>query len=366
MKEERLSSWQQILGVLILGGTLYSLIGIEDLYRWSRELESPKARIVFTGLLSPIHSLAQSISIEGWAVENKSRFHRLKEQPLDRLFPGFTEKSKELFEDIVLWSRTFSSETETEAAPLIVSTSPDPIPVIDEIELTPNDYPEPVEEEIQKSLPQAIPAGESILLVGDSLANSCGTAFVPLVEHIEELNLLKYGRVSANLSNSIFKDWFNELDEILNSEFDIIIVMMGANAAQAIIEEENRWEYGTSRWEEIYRQRAFELIQKMKLRTSEIYWVGIPPMRKRNYKENMLIHNKRISEICDETGIRYLPINNIIGDEAGEYTDYKIIGGREVRIRSTDSIHYTKAGSDLLSRYILSSLFPDINLTELN
>lgn len=207
--------------------------------------------------------------------------------------------------------------------------------------------------------PGPLPAG--VLLIGDSLANSTATALVPLVEEVPDLWVRKHGKVSSNLANPVFVDWFTELDILLaENSYHTVILMLGANAAQRITLGEEEYPWDSPEWNRIYRERARKLIQKLSPRVERIVWVGIPPMLKRGYRERMIRQNEIIKEICETNGIVFLSLEEVMGNEEGLYTDYKTIDGRQVKLRLSDTIHYTRQGATHLSRYLLTELYPEL------
>jgi hypothetical protein len=204
-----------------------------------------------------------------------------------------------------------------------------------------------------------------ILLMGDSLANSTATALVPLAEQIPEVILTNHGKVSSNLSNPVFTDWFSEVDAILEEQqFDTVMLMLGANAAQPISLDSREVLWDTPEWNRIYRERAAKLIAKLKAHTERVFWVGIPPMLKQGYRERMERQNQIIYEICTEQGINYLPIDRVMGDQNGKYIDYKTVEGRQIKLRLSDNIHYSAAGAEILSRHLLNEIYPELSLPE--
>ena len=352
MKEEKLTNWQKVLLTLLITGLIYSFFGTEELEQWDREITSQRPRVLFHLLISPFSALAEQTGTTRIIPGLKEDFHELKGYTIGTIFPGFPRLLAQVPLEIKQILNGFQGIVPQD--PL----EPEPIPASNPLL---DKRPLPVEHFLPNRNAQ-IPGGESILLMGDSLANSCGTAFIPLVNKREDLKIVKYGKVSANLSNPVFDQWFNNLDEVLmENQFEIVIIMMGANAAQAIDEGETRWEYGSERWEQLYRQRAEKLINKIKEEGVEIYWIGIPPMLNRNYNLKMETHNQRIARICREMGVNFLPVDSVIGNESGNYQEFRIQGGTQVRIRTNDGIHYTRAGGDIIARYILKSIFPDIS-----
>lgn len=361
MKEERLFSWTKVLKILLLAGLVYTLTGGEELSLWSRDLSSPRARFLFTRLLTPGRILSTAVTGGETAGRLKQNFHILKDRSFKDYFSlGFSLPAPLIPENR---NRTAAavSQVKAPAAPAAGAVSNQPSGEIAMVHSGPPVPPAPAaapEKIIPPPRPPGPPSG-SLLLVGDSLALSCGTAFIPLAGTFPELTLEKYSRVSANLANPVFDNWFFELDRFLmDKKFDNIVIILGANAAQDIVEDGERHGYNSPQWREIYKKRAGVFISMLKNGKNRIYWVGIPPMYTKPYRENMVIQNEIIKEVCRENSINFLPIQYILGNDQGLYADYKMIRDRQVRIRSADRIHYTMAGGDLLSRYILEELFP--------
>ena len=363
MKKERTVGWQNILIILITAGLLYAFFGIKDLMTWTEEIDSSGPRNILTGILTPMEALSISAGAEEFTEDIRKDFHRNKTLSLEEMFPRSPSA-------VISGGRKILSDTKIFLSGFFF---PEPVKEISQQQIIPAEVPDtPIEEEnispvSYEMIPDRpspdVPNGEKLLLLGDSLANSCSVAFLPMVNKMENLEIEKYAKVSANLSNPVFSEWFLEMEKHLaNNQYDIVIVMMGANAAQTIMEDGKRWNYGTEGWEKIYRQRARELISVLETASEKIYWIGIPPMMKKEYGIKMKAHNILLEDICRDKNVDFIPVDHIIGKEDGTFTMYKMIQGLQVRIRTPDGIHYSRAGSDLITRYILKEIFPGLEL----
>ena len=358
LKDRRYLTFPQLFALLMLGGSLYLFLGSGGLDLWARGRENPEARAIFTAALGPLKDLAGRAGIVAPLAAAKERFHSLKETPFERadirrpaplgLIPA------EPAEPAVPEEPALPIPAVLEQPPILE----EPVPP-EEKEI------EPSQNLVSREDEGTLPKPYRILLMGDSLANSTATALVPLAEQIPEVILTNHGKVSSNLSNPVFTDWFSEVDTILEEQqFDTVMLMLGANAAQPISLDTGEVLWDTPEWNSIYRERATRLIARLKAHTGRVFWVGIPPMLKQGYRERMERQNQIISEICTEQGISYLPIDRVMGDQNGKYIDYKTVEGRQVKLRLSDNIHYSAAGAEILSRHLLKEIYPELSLPE--
>lgn len=398
MKDRRYLTFPQLFALLILGGSLYLFLGSSGLHLWAQGRENPGARTIFTAAIGPLKDLAERSGIIAPLAAARERFHILKEIPFDLAaiqkasspvsIPATPSKSAGKEQAILSSpeirekpasppesagielpgddqarppaSDSFSASPVGSALPV-----PEQPPALEEKAPPEENEPGPPQNRVTPEDEGTVSTPYRILLMGDSLANSTATALVPLAEQIPEVILTNHGKVSSNLSNPVFTDWFSEVDAILEEQqFDTVMLMLGANAAQPISLDSREVLWDTPEWNRIYRERAAKLIAKLKAHTERVFWVGIPPMLKQGYRERMERQNQIIYEICTEQGINYLPIDRVMGDQNGKYIDYKTVEGRQIKLRLSDNIHYSAAGAEILSRHLLNEIYPELSLPE--
>ena len=408
MKDRRYLTFPQLFALLMLGGGLYFFLGSHGLHLWAQGQEKAGGRAFFTAATGPVKELAERAGISAPLAAARERFHTLKDEPFDfsailRAAPPDRTPSETpgrgaetafgpLASGEAVNTDRFPENEKSEPASEDADRLHEPAPVpasgvspqdrlveetMDGGEQTVYNAEEtrvPPAEEGEIPLPrnpvsrgsgEAQTFPQKILLMGDSLANSTATALVPLADEMPEIILVNHGKVSSNLANPVFTDWFAEVDTILEThQFHTVLLMLGANAAQSISFENREVPWDTPEWNRIYRERAARLIAKLKTQTERVFWVGIPPMLNRGYRERMERQNQIIREICADQGVHFLPIDTIMGDQDGKYTDYKTLKGRQIKLRLTDNIHYSPAGADILSRHLLKEIYPDLPLPQ--
>lgn len=302
----------QVFIIFAVALILITFFGSEELSAWAKNRKNPMVRKI----ASPLTALHQFNSENGWAT------------PANNLNKSF----------VALKDFTFKKVEE----PVI-----EPEPVIDtELAL--------VEDEDEDKL--LVPGKISVLLAGDSLVVATNFSFTPIANQYDDLIFRVEGVVGANLVNPDMFDWTERSATIAAEEdWDIVLIMLGANAVQPGFFNGHTLYFNSEEWVEVYKDRATRMVNNFKNDGAEVWWIALPPMQKDDYKEGILTVNGIIGEVCEETGAKMVSIDEIFGDENGLYTKYKVINGKQVSLR-TDGIHYTFAGARLLTEFLIDKI----------
>lgn len=202
-----------------------------------------------------------------------------------------------------------------------------------------------------------------VLLVGDSMAMIMVYAFKEDFLKQEKLDFRTSTKVSSGLSLPEFFNWQEKLREELNKKtYDLILIHIGANDAQSLIEGDKRVIYPGEEWNEIYRKRVQSFAKAAVSTGSQVYWIALPPMRGYNYHRDIQTINSITEKVCGEENIKYISLNYVLGDETGKYTDVKNFGGSMVMVRQEDGIHANGYGSYLIREEVLRHIKKDFTL----
>ena len=194
-----------------------------------------------------------------------------------------------------------------------------------------------------------------VLLVGDSLAQSIQLSLSPLISKIPSIRLTSNGVVSSTLTNKHFIDWPKTIYELLNQQYyDLVLVFMGANSCQAVRNKDGSVVgYGSKNWTRAYGDKIQEFIQIIQKQGAAVWWLLNPPMLKPEYQKCMnsinTIQRSRARQIVDEI----IETTPIVASEDGSYIQSKVINGHLYSLRTKDGVHFTIAGSRLISEEIL-------------
>ncbi|TFG63077.1 MAG: DUF459 domain-containing protein [Spirochaetales bacterium] len=197
-----------------------------------------------------------------------------------------------------------------------------------------------------------------ILVAGDSLA----WLHIPamLIKEFKDnpaVRITSVSKISSNFSDPSYFDWhpgitnlYNEKIEKDGKRYDCLIMIIGANDAQAIYMDGAGYPFDSPAWHKEFENRVRRYVDIITPKFRKIYWVAIPPMRKEGYKDRMVTVNGLYERICaDYPSITYVQVKDLLGNENGLYVDAKIIDGRQQVIRSVDGIHYDYAGGQLVA-----------------
>ena len=207
-----------------------------------------------------------------------------------------------------------------------------------------------------------------ILVLGDSLAGlALPPAFYQVTANNRCLRVHYIYKISSSVANTQFYYWAKEVPNIIQayrqryqSEFELIIVILGSNDAQAIREGEQIVPFNDPAWLPLFEARARELIEVLVKNSMRIYWVSVPPMRKEGYRERMLQINdiyRRL--VSDYPSVYYFDLTPLLGDEQGHYTHTKLIDGQYQILRASDGIHLENAGAKLIVKALMEHLQKD-------
>ncbi len=168
------------------------------------------------------------------------------------------------------------------------------------------------------------------LVIGDSLAYS-------LAESVKKIMPVDgYYLENSGLSDNSPLNWSEYIKTIPVNNYDSVIISLGANDA---ISDKNIDEY---------QQKSLGFIKEISnLNDSALVTWVLPPVMKNQTTENGLVNVRiAINNACNASGITCLKVGDVIGDS---YSD--TLNGAQ--IRSSDGIHYTAKGADLIVNDLL-------------
>ncbi len=205
-----------------------------------------------------------------------------------------------------------------------------------------------------------------VLLVGDSfMMEGLGPVLLRALRGRADMAVYREAKYSTGLSRQDYFDWPQYMGKVLVQYApDLVIVCIGANDAQDIIDEtKKRHIAGTSTWEIQYRLRAEALASEVESAGAKLIWVGLPVMGRELHNQNIRKLSAQQAEVCSNSTARvYVNTLATLADAQGAYITFvKNAGGEYSRIRSPDKIHVTEAGGELLTQQVMlvvEKLFP--------
>jgi hypothetical protein len=112
-------------------------------------------------------------------------------------------------------------------------------------------------------------------------------------------------------------------------------------------------EFQSEAWQAAYVQRIDATIAALKAANVPVFWVGLPPQRDARQSAAAVYLNELYRTRAERAGIIYVDIWDGFVDEAGRYVlqgpDFE---GQTRRLRSGDTIYFTRAGARKLAHYV--------------
>jgi uncharacterized protein len=208
---------------------------------------------------------------------------------------------------------------------------------------------EPAKPKVEKS-----ETATRLAVLGDSLAFDLVNALERA--HSEDPNLVVsgYGVDSSGFVRDDYYDWNERLRTLISENaFDIAVVIIGINDRQPIGKNKPL----ADEWKSEYTARLERFLGQLRVANKPVIWVGLPPMAKSSYSEAMTQISSLQRLAAFSGGAEFVDIYERFTGEDGGYSRYgPDLSGRNVQVRKSNGIHFTKAGADKLAFYVDQAL----------
>lgn len=206
-----------------------------------------------------------------------------------------------------------------------------------------------------------------VLLAGDSLMmEGFGPVLLRTLRQRKDFVVHREAKYSTGLSRPDYFNWPEHMAALVrNFNPELIILCLGANDAQDIIDEhKKRHVAGTKTWAVQYRRRAQALAEIAQQKGAKLIWVGLPIMGQEPHATRVKMLSReqyRVTLMAPQTRI-YVNTYPVLTDADGQYASLlPNSNGTLVRMRYKDKIHVNEAGGEMLVDYVLpfiDLLFP--------
>ncbi|MGL5138017.1 MAG: SGNH/GDSL hydrolase family protein, partial [Beijerinckiaceae bacterium] len=194
----------------------------------------------------------------------------------------------------------------------------------------------------------APPPSIFVHVIGDSLAELLAAGLKDrLQETSKAVAVLKKARSSSGLVRDDYHDWGKAVTELLagSERVDLLVVMMGSNDRQPLRDETGSHEFRSDRWRELYEQRIDALLEKAREKRVQVQWVGNPVMQGARFTADMIFLNDIVRSRVSRSGQAFTDIwEAFLGTEGGYSPIGPDMNGQQMRLRTADGVHFTKAG----------------------
>jgi hypothetical protein len=127
---------------------------------------------------------------------------------------------------------------------------------------------------------------------------------------------------------------------------DIAIISYGANDTQGIYLDGRGHQFMSEGWQRIVTERVTAIVNLMRERGIQVYWVGLPKMREAQFDTDIRAMNAFFTSRMQALGVPYIETLSLSVDADGNYEPYLPAehGGERQLYRTNDGIHMTIPG----------------------
>ena len=216
--------------------------------------------------------------------------------------------------------------------------------------------------DVQRSYIDAFPAGDRyrIVVLGDSLGEGLWSGLYRAMESDTTLEFINRSKGNGSLFRD---DTHTDLAKMLKEEnYQIAIVMFGANDAQAAKKDGTWHKVGSEAWREVYGKRVEDFIKQLRAAKIATYWVGLPIMRSPGQTADAEILNELYREKAFINGAKFVDVWNGFADEGGRFSPFgPDLDGQARRMRADDGMHFTMRGYVKLAHFVEKEMRKDLN-----
>lgn len=202
--------------------------------------------------------------------------------------------------------------------------------------------------------PEKPNAKATIAVIGDSLGQLLALGLAEAYSEKSEIAVLRRTKENSGLVREDYYDWRKAARELIEKDKpDLVIMMVGSNDRQSVRDGAASYDARTPKWKEIYAARAKAIGEVFKEKKVPLIWVGLPIMSSDRLAADMLEFNEIYKQAAAETGADYVDVWEAFADDRGRFSSYgPDVNGQMVRLRASDGVHFTKAGSRKLAHFV--------------
>ena len=213
-------------------------------------------------------------------------------------------------------------------------------------------------------------SGDEVFFVGDSLMQGVAPHMANTLRKRYNLKSVNLSRQSTGLAYPSFFNWPKTVQSTLqaNPRIRLMVVFLGPNDPWDMPQGKGKpfLRFKTPDWENLYRQRIDAILDVAQAQNVQVIWVGPPNMQKTKLSDAMAYLSDLYKNRVEHYGQHYVSANEVLGYTSAQFSYYLTDkGGKQLKTRVDDGIHFTITGQKLISAQVLSRInFPSEQLTE--
>jgi uncharacterized protein len=145
------------------------------------------------------------------------------------------------------------------------------------------------------------------------------------------------------------------------------VLTFGSNDDQTLTGDGGGQVFGSEGWQAEYHRRVGGLMDQVVGNGITLFWVGIPPMANLpRYTDRYQLINAIVRQEAQRRPgrVAFVDAAAVLGAPDGGYAQYlPNADGSLVQVRTTDGIHFTRAGGDRVAAAVLAAMQSTFDLT---
>jgi len=196
-----------------------------------------------------------------------------------------------------------------------------------------------------------------VLEIGDSLGIDLGVELQDQLDAGGDFRTTVASVGDSGLANLAYYNWLGHLQTLLgNDDPEIVVVFLGANDDQGLLENGVAEEPGTQAWDTTYAQRVRLMLTEARGAGARVVWVGLPPMGSPGLNGAVKRENAIFQQEADSVpGCLFVSADAVLGGGVGFSPAGQPLSSETTLLRTPDGVHLSRAGAEVLARYVISA-----------
>lgn len=188
---------------------------------------------------------------------------------------------------------------------------------------------------------------------GDSFGDGIWWALDQQLRGESDIRVHRLSRAATGFTSyqqvNVLEDIRAKLDR---QPVDVAVVSFGANDAQGFTHEGRPIMFLTPEWQQIVGGRVDSVVNLLRERGVQVYWLGLPRMRSTTYEGKARQLNNFIAARMRTLGVPFIDTVASTSDTQGHYVERlpNPATGQLIQARSRDGIHMTMNGYTILTQ----------------
>ena len=188
---------------------------------------------------------------------------------------------------------------------------------------------------------------------GDSFGDGIWWALDQQLRGERDIRLHRLARPSTGFTSYSHLNLLDDIRAKLDRQpVDVAIISFGANDTQSISVEGRPVRYMSDEWRQVIGGRVDAVVNLLRERGVQVYWIGLPRMRAAPYEEKARQLSNFFAERMRSHNIPFIDTVAVTSDTQGRYVDRlpNPRTGQTMMARSGDGIHMTMNGYTILTQ----------------